>query len=229
LKHSLLVLAVIGSIVAASPANAQVMGMNLDRHAAEIGFIYKWYHRDLEPNPPAEAKWGVSTFYVRYGAVPWMTGSLEGRVSEYENDEFEGMHFRRYTLGGGATVRLYRYGAWEFAGSFHFNEVWDEDRSEYHFHKRTYGVIAGLQAGRRFEIGGQRLGVWAGPMYARDVGENYPWDAEEPLRSESQDNLAIAAGGEIVAIGFLTGSAYVVWADYLQARLSFGVHVGGKR
>ena len=59
-------------------ASAQILGPPLPKASFEGGYIYKWFHRDLEPNKPIEMDWEVASFYARYGVTDRVTLSLEG-------------------------------------------------------------------------------------------------------------------------------------------------------
>lgn len=226
-KNWLLITIGICALCCSGAAYAQIMGLTIPQRAVEIGYTHKWFHRDVEPGPVDEMKWEVGTLAVRYGALSHLTISFEGNMSSYENDEFPGFEFVRYTVGGGAVLEAWDQGPWSVSVCLHYNEVYDHDQSKSNFHKRVYDVIAGAQAGYRFEALGQRMNVWAGPVYVRDVGENYPWDANEPVRSESSGDFGIAVGSELVVVNYIAGNFHVVYADYLQARLRFALHIGG--
>lgn len=216
-------------IASASVATAQIMGVNLNRGALQMGYMHKWFHREMEPNMPAEMRWEVGTYFLRYGGFDWLTLSFEGGLLEFENDDFVGLKYRRFAVGAGVVTRFYRYRNWNLSGSFHYNEVWDHDDSPNHFHKRTRGTIAGLQIDRTFGYRGQSLALWMGPAYVVDVGENYPWDSTTPIRNESSSNFGIVGGAELVLFRHLAGIAYVVYADHLQPRLGVAYQVGGDK
>lgn len=213
----------------ASFASAQIMGPPLERGEVEFGYMHKWFHRDMEPYHPLEMKWEVNMLFARYGGFDWLTLSGEGLISGIEHDDFPGLRYQRFSLGGGITSRFYTLGPWSLSGCFHYNEVFDRDKSYYRFHKRTYGVVSGLQIGRTFEYRGQNADLWIGPMYIRDTGENYPWDSNEPIKNESSDDFGFAAGAHIVLFRHYAGVVNVVYADYFQARLGVTIRTGGAR
>lgn len=229
-KKSMFIIASICVLVGAmAEANAQIMGLTIPRRAIEIGYTYKWFHRDVEPAPIDEIKWEVGTFAVRYGAMSRVTISFEGYASRYESDDFPGLLFKRYTVGGGAVAEVWDGGPWSVSACLHYSEVYDSDRSKSHFHKRVYDVTAGLQVGYLFEPLGQHMNVWAGPVYVHDVGENYPWDTDEPIRSESKSDLGLAVGSEVVVFDYIAGNLHIVYANYLQARVRIALHLGGAK
>jgi hypothetical protein len=218
-----------GVLTMAPAATAQIMGPPLEPGVVEFGYMHKWFHRDMEPFAPTEMRWEVNTLFARYGGFDWLTLSGEGLISSVKHDDFPGMSYHRYALGGGVTARFYELGPWSFAGCFHINEVIDRDDSETRFHKRTYGVIGGLQIGWFYEYDDHRANLWVGPMYVRDVGETYPWDSNDPLQNESPDEFGFAAGAHVVLFKYATGMINVVYADYAQARLGFAISAGGER
>jgi hypothetical protein len=226
-KKGIFVVVIVCISIGAAAANAQIMGLTIPERGIEIGYTHKWFHRDVEPGPVDELKWEVGTFAVRYGVLSRLTISFEGNTTKFEHDDYPGFEFDRYTVGGGAVVEVWDRGAWSLSACLHYNEVYDHDLSKSHFHKRVYDVIAGVQAGYRFEPLGQRMNVWGGPMYVRDVADNYPWDANEAIRSESTGDVGIAVGSELVVLHHIAGSFHVVYADYLQARIRIALHIGG--
>jgi hypothetical protein len=214
----------------ASQAHAQVMGLPLERGSVQLGYAYKWFHRDMEPSYPSEMRWEVGTFTVRYGGFQWLTLSIEGRVSNVEHDEFAGLEFRRYAVGAGLEVRLYERGPWEVAGAFHYTEVWDHDDSPNHFHKRTRDVTTALLVGRSFDYRGQDVALWAGPAYVDDMAETYPWDSNEPIPNEASNDFGITAGAEVLLFRHLAGVAWFVYAaDYIQPRIGLACQFGGAK
>jgi hypothetical protein len=226
-QKGIFIVVMVCMLICAVAAEAQIMGLPIPPHALEIGYTHKWFHRDVETGPVDELKWEVGTIAVRYGALSRLTISFEGNTSLYKNDDFPGLEFERYTVGGGVVVEVWERGPWNLSTCLHYNEVYDHDISKTHFHKRVYDIIGGVQAGYCFEPLGQRMNVWAGPMVVRDVGENYPWDANEPIRSESSGDFGFAVGSELVAVNYIAGNFYVVYADYLQARIRIAFHIGG--
>lgn len=204
---------------------AQVPGPLLDRGVFEVGYTYKWFHRDMEPHPPVDKDWEVGALYVRYGLVRLVTVSLEGGVWEVTHREFEGMDYLRYTLGGGITVGLFEVRGILLSGSYHYNEVMDRDRSRFQFHKSTRGELLTIQAETGLRIRRIDATAWGGPAYANDESLNYLWGWSDPLRDESSDNWGVIAGVDAVAFDRLTFSAHVLYADYWQPRMQFGVRL----
>ncbi len=216
-----------GVLTMAPAATAQIMGPPLETGVVELGFMHKWFHRDMEPNHPSEMRWEVNALFARYGGFDWLTLSGEALISSFEHEDFSGLNFHRFSVGGGVTTRLYQWESWNFSGCFHYNEVFDREGTVSRFHKRTYGVIGGLQAGWSYDYRGHKLNLWAGPMYVRDVGETYPWDSNDPIRNESSDDFGMAVGAHVVVFRYGTGILNVVYADYLQARLGLALSTGG--
>ncbi|NIO29119.1 MAG: hypothetical protein GTO29_11270 [Candidatus Latescibacteria bacterium] len=219
-------LLIVLALYTSSAANAQILSSTLKSGEAELGYIHKWFHRDMEPNLPTEMRWEVSTLFARYGGFEWLTLSVEGAISIFDHEDFPGLKYRRYALGGGVAAKLYQYRQWAFAGCFHFNEVWDHDRSANHFDKRTRGVITGLQIIRSFTFRNHAADVWIGPMYVDDIGETYPWDSNTPIKNEASDNFGVAMGAHTVFFKHFAGLFYVVYANYFQARLGIALHLG---
>lgn len=209
--------------------SAQIMGPPLEAGVTEFGYIQKRFHRDMEPNHPREMQWKVTTLFARYAGYDWLTLSGEGLISDVKHDDFPGLRYQRFSLGGGVTSKLYGWRAWNLTGCLHYNEVFDRDHSANRFHKRTYGVIGGVQIGWSYGYRMLDANLWAGPMYVRDVAETYPWDANDPIKNESSGEFGFAAGAHVMLYRHAIGMVTVVYADYLQTRLGFAVSTGGER
>lgn len=212
-------------LVFQAAANAQVAGPVLERGVFEAGYTYKWFHRDMEPHPPVDKDWEVGALYVRYGLVRSLTISLEGGVWNVTHEDFEGMDYLRFTLGGGFTAGLFEVRDILLSGSYYYNEVFDYDRSPAQFNKNTRGETLTIQAEKWFEISRFDLAVWGGPAYVKDTSRNYIWGTNDPLLDESTENWGIIAGLNAVAYDRVTVAGYVLYANYWQPRFQLGVRL----
>jgi len=201
-------------------ASAQVIGPVLSKSSLELGYIYKWYHRDMEPNTPVEKDWEVASFFVRYGGTSRLTLSLEGGLWNVEHDDFPGMEFRRYTVGGGVGIRVLEVAGIGFSAFGHYNEVLDYDLSPPAFHKQTWGLNLGVLAEWSMTWKEQVLGIWGGPAYTLDESKNHAWNVRTfAYEDESATELGFVVGVNAVLWGRIVPSAHVVYADYFQGRI----------
>jgi hypothetical protein len=224
-----LAISVLGAFVIATGAlapRAQIIAPVLEKHAVELGYAYKWFDRDV-PAPVDEAQWEVASFFGRFGAFDWLTLVAEGGLWGIEHDDFPGQPYSRWVIGGGLSARLYRARHWDLTATVVYSEVYDHDDSDFRFDKRTRGWNAGVLAGSSFMFSGQRLDLWAGPMFVDDLIENYTWGFDEPLTSEPETQWGVAAGAYTVIFDYISGFAYVLYADHPQVRLGIGLRSRG--
>lgn len=211
--------------VGAFPSNAQIVAPLLEKHAVEGGYAYKWFDRDVPSLD--DAQWEVASFFGRFGAFDWLTLSAEGGLWGIENDTAPYQPYTRWVIGGGATAPLYRAQRWNLVATVTYNEVYDHDESDSRFDKRTRGWNAGVLAGTSFDWSGQRLDLWAGPMFVDDLIENYAWGLDDPITSEPETKFGGAAGAYAVLFDYISGFAYVLYADHPQLRLGISVRSRG--
>ena len=210
-------------VLTAVTARAQVMGPVLERHTLEIGITYKWYERDFESTYLGLENWSAGAIYFKFGACRWATFDFEGGISTVHHDDFPENDYRRYTIGGGITAKVYR-GRWvELSLSGHYSEIFDHDRSDNQLHKNTRDIISALQIEKEFVIGEQWLMVWGGPAFVYDQSRQYPWGTSNPVRNETSNNFGFVIGANAVVFQRLDIFANVVYADAFQPRLGAGV------
>lgn len=207
--------------------SAQVIAPPMEYKAAELGFTYKWFHRDVETGLIPEPQWETAAFYGRFAASDWLTITAEGGSWEVTHDDFPGQEYKRWTVGGGAVARAYSRGSLSVDATVTYNEIYDHDESTFDFDKRTYGWNAGviLDYGARFA--GQSVDFWAGPMYVDDAIENYPYGADQPVRSDPENHWGIAAGAYGLFFDHASVFSYVLFLDHPQARVGLALRFGG--
>lgn len=211
--------------MAATAADAQILGSSLDSGSFEIGYIYKWYRRDLEPVVPAENNWEVASFFIRYGAFDRLVFSLEGGIWDVTHDDFPDQYFRRYTVGAGVSIMLMSFRDIKVSCSVHFSEVLDHDRSEVHFHKWIRNITAGLFIERSLEVENQSIEMWGGLLYSTDKGETYAWGVPPPVKGESENNVGFGVGMSVLLFDHFAPFAHVVYVEYAQARLGLSLRL----
>ena len=226
-RRTAISLAFLFAILAPTPGWTQVLAPPVPQHTVDLGFVYKWYHRDMEPESPRENQWEVGTIYGRFGVFEWLTLSFEGAISNVEHEDFPDLVYRRYAVGAGATAALLTFAGFDLDATLQVNDVWDQDYSENEFHKRTHGVVASIFVARTIGAGDFSFDLWAGPVYANDYGDNYPWGAREPVRNESVDNVGVLAGASVLAWRHILLTGSVDWINYSQVRLAAAVRFGG--
>jgi hypothetical protein len=200
-------------------ARAQVLGPTLEDGDAELGYTYKWYHRDLEPKLTPDTRWEVGSFYFRYGAYSRVTLMVEAGLWSIDHQDFEAHAYTRYTVGGGVSVRIWEFRGVKLSAMGQYSEVMDYDKSDSHFHHRTRNVTAGVQGQHSFWFRKQRLGVWGALLYVYDDGRTYLWGTSSTLQFESQNNVGVGAGADLLLFDVLGGFVHFVYADYVQARV----------
>ena len=226
IRFAVLVVLMVAAVVIPAPtALAQVLGPTLDNGDAELGYTYKYYHRDLEPKLTPETKWEVGSFYFRYGAYDWVTLMLELGLWSINHEEFPEHNYTRYTVGGGVSVRLWKYRGVRLSALGQYSEVRDYDKSDLHFHHRTRNVTAGVQAEHSFWLRKQRLALWGALLYVYDDARTYLWGTQSTLQFESQNNVGVGAGADLLLFDVVGGFAHLVYADYVQARLGVMLRV----
>jgi hypothetical protein len=213
------------ALTAPAPATAQVLGPTLENGDAELGYTYKWYHRDLEPKLKPDTRWEVGSFYFRYGAYNWVTVLLEAGLWSVDHQDFPAHDYTRYTVGGGASVRVWEFRRVTLSVVGQYSEVMDYDASSSHFHHRTRNVTAGVQGEHSFWFRQQRLGVWGALLYVYDDGRTYLWGTDSTLQFESQKNVGVGAGADVLLFDVVGGFAHVIYADYVQARVGLLLRV----
>lgn len=206
-------------LAAATAARAQVLGPSLDPGRVELGYAYKWYHRDLESLVPEESRWEAASLFVRYGAFGRVTLSFEGGVWKIEHDDFPDQYFRRYTLGVGAGVKVWSFRGFTLSGSVHYSEIMDHDKSEFHFHKRIRSITGGLFVESSYSDWNQSFEWWGGLLYGLDKGETYAWGSPPPVEGESQNNVGVGFGVGAVLFEHFVPFGHVVYIEYPQARI----------
>jgi len=219
------ILCLLGFLLAnpVSLACAQVMSPSLERHTFEIGCMYKWYERDFESSFIGRENWSSGAVYLRYGACRWATISFEGGVSTVHNDDFEGIDYRRYTIGGGLTVPCYRRADWQVEVASHYSEIFDHDRSENEFQKDVRDFVFAIQVERFFSVRDQAVIVWGGPAYVYDRSLQYPGGTYLPRKDDTSHNLGFVVGANAVLFERVNVLLHVVYADTFQPRLGAGI------
>lgn len=215
------------AISASAPSSAQIVAPLLEKHAIEGGYAYKWFDRDF-PAPLHEAAWEVASFFGRFGAFDWLTLSAEWGLWNLDDGAAPDQPYTRWVIGAGATAPLYRAPRWHVVATVAYNEVYDHDGSKSRFDKRTRGWNVGVLAATSIEWSGQRVELWAGPMFVDDVVENYAWGLDEPITSEPDVKFGGAAGAYAVLFDYISGFAYVLHADHPQLRLGVSMRSRGR-
>jgi hypothetical protein len=213
------------SVLSATAGHAQVLGPSLESGSLELGYAYKWFHRDLESLVPEESRWETASLFFRYGAFGWVTLSFEGGIWNMEHDDFPGQYYRRYTVGAGASVDIWSYRGFAVSGSFHYSEIMDHDKSEYHFHKRIRSVIGGLFVETSYASWNQTFEMWGGLLYGYDEGETYAWGSPPAIEGDTDNNVGAGLGVGAVLFEHFVPFAQVVYIEYPQARVGFSLRL----
>jgi hypothetical protein len=214
-------------VLAATPALAQFVVPPMPRKAAELGYAYKWFDRDVESGPIDEADWQTATFYARFAPSDWLTISAEGATWDVTHEDFPGQEYRRWTVGGGANVRAYTRGRWSLDATVAYNEILDHDESPFEFDKRTTGWNVGAMVDCRLGLAGHSFDLYGGPMYVDDEIENFPYGADEPIESDPDAHWGAVLGASAVFFQHASAFTYVLFLDHPQARVGFALRLGG--
>lgn len=215
--------AIVAVAFSAAPVRSQVLGPGLERHRLEVGYTFKWYERDFESRYLGQEDWSTGAFYIRYGVCRWATMSFEGGIWTVEDDDFAGIDYERYTLGGGLTVRLWERPDWRIEISGHYSEIFDHDPSATQFHKNVRDMTAVLQVERTVPVRDQELIVWAGPAVVYNQSRQYPWQTTESVKNDTSNNLGFALGMNALLFERVDVFAHGVYADTFQPRLGAAV------
>jgi hypothetical protein len=210
-------------VVGVDLAPAQVLAPTLPRGEFELGYSYMAYERDLPPAEPVTKEWRLSALFARYGAFGFLTATVQGGTWHVWDEDFDGQRFRRYVVGFGLTARVYERGEYTVAASAHYLDVFDNEETVYRFRKRTWNVTAGVQAERRFPFDAHVATPWIALLYVHDEGITYPWGTPIAQEGASESDLGAAMGLHVNLFGWLVPSAWVVYADHWQGRVSIAV------
>lgn len=224
-------LAILMAALLVSPATAsfaQVVAPPLERRAAELGFSYKWFHRDVTSGQVSEIDWEVASIYGRYGAWDRLTISAEGGLW-FPRDDEDAREFSRWAVGGGLSVRLFQRDRWRLLATGTLNEVYDFDDSQYRSDERTVSWTAAVLADLALGSGAHRLDLWAGPMFVDDNTSVYAFNSPDPVDIETDPAIGLAVGAYGVLYEYMSGFAYVVYADYPQVRIGLSIRSRGAR
>ena len=207
------------TLILVVPARSQVLGPTLEDGDAELGYTYKWYHRDLEPKLTPDTRWEVGSFCFRYGVYDGVTVLMEAGMWSINHQDFPTHDYTRYTAGGGVSVRLWEFRGVTLSAVGQYSEVMDYDESKSHFHQRTRNVTVGVQGGHSFWYKEQRASLWGALLYVYDDGRTYLWGTDSTLEFESKNNVGVGVGADVLLLDVLGGFAHFVYADYVQARV----------
>lgn len=208
---------------AAPAARAQVLSPALDRHVFELGYTHKWYARDFGSTFLGETDWSAGTLYLRYGVCRWATIGFEGLVSTVNHHGFDGLDYRRYSVGGGIAAIAYRHGTFRVDVSGYYSEIFDHDRSENHFHKNLRDLTFVIQAEKFFTVDEQTVILWAGPAFVYNQSRQYPWQSTDPVKDDTFNNFGFALGVNAVLFEHISTFAHLVYADTFRPRVGVGV------
>lgn len=225
MARTLLVVLIV--LAGAWPASAQVLAPPLPRGVVDLGYTFKQFHRDMEPGPVDDHRWDVGALYVRYGAIDWLTLSFEGAFSNLDNEDSPGTLYRRYTVGVGATARVYRWRSMSVEAGFHYVEVFDNDLTPQQLHKRARGVLAGVFVSYPWTILEQVVQPWGGIVYSDDATDVLVPLVADPICRESVDNLGIAIGADLQFFEHVSVLLQGVYVNYWQGRFGIALRVGG--
>lgn len=219
------VLLVLSSVMGVSlRANAQIVAPVLENKAFEGGYAYKWFERDI--SAPQGAEWEAASLFARFGAREWLTIAAEAGLWDIDGNA-PASEYSRWVIGGAVSARIYQAQRFAVTATVTYNEVFDHDETENNSDKRTRGWNAGVLAGTSLATAGQRLDLWAGPMFVDDRIESYPFGLDEPVSYEPDTKLGGAAGLYAVLFDYVSGFAYVLYADNPQWRLGISLRSRG--
>jgi hypothetical protein len=170
--------------------------------------------------------WDASSLYVRYGAFSRLTFTAEGGLWSIDETVTT---YQRWVLGGGLTGLLYTRGRWAIDADFTYNEVYDHDESVQTTDHRTYGWNTGVLARGSFTVKDQRVDLYAGPMYVIDVAESYPFNTQDPVRSEPDQHWGACTGMYATLFDYVSGFAYVLFLDEPQFRFGVSLRSRGEQ
>lgn len=224
LIRTLLAVLAVGALTAA-PCRAQIVAPPMEKKAAELGFAYKWFHRDITSGQVSDISWDVGTLYMRYGASRRITFALEGGLWGIDAPDGADRSFTRWTVGAAVSASVVSRERWRLLATATFNDVYDLDQSSNNSDEKTRSWTAALLLDVPVLSGAHRVDVWAGPMFVDDLTEVFPFGSVEPVRLESDRTIGASAGVHAVVFDVVSAFAYGVYADHLQARIGAAIRL----
>lgn len=209
-------------LVCFNEIDGQVLGPELIKHKFEIGYVYKWFNRKLEPHYWVECDWQYRSLFMKYGVDQWLTLSAEGLILNCKSERFPERDYRGYRFGAGIISRIVEAKGFRIALSFHYNEILYFDRSDSACHKSARGFVAAIQVERTFSFYDQNITLWAAPTYACDEITQYLYGHYEPYVDKSLNNWGFAIGTNILLLSHIEPFVHIVYADFIQPRLGIG-------
>ena len=210
------------SLLLHSITSSQVLKQALPAKEFELGYQWKYFHRDLTHRMDAEAHWAYNSLYMRYGINKWITLSVEGGVNNVWFPEPEEGDYRVYIIGGGVTSCICDVRGFNIGLAIHYSEAVYFDRSLAIYHNVIRAVVAGVRIERALSLRKQNLTILILPAYIYD--ENAVYDCRIALSKteKSHNNFGVAAGVDLLLINHIGLFCHIVFADYFQPRLGFG-------
>jgi hypothetical protein len=211
------------TLLTADIARGQALGPGVRRGRLEIGYAHNWFHRDLRSELTSDFDWEVDLLYLRCGLHERLTVSAEGFIWEYdEGDRFPDRKYRTYHVGCGALLSVYEFPSLRIALAANYSERFWFDTSRSRYHKRTRSVVVAIQIGRAFSIAEGTITAWGGPAYVSDKLTDYPWGSYEGSQYNSFTDFGAVFGIDFLLWGRIHILPYLVYADYLQPRMTAG-------
>jgi hypothetical protein len=202
---------------------AQAVPFDGPRGAVEVGAVHERFHREMEPSAYSDTRWNITSILVTYRVAEWFGVGMQGGISTFNDEDFAGSEFTRYSVGAIGSVRALRRGAWDVGANARFLDTFDQDSSPTLLHKRVRSVSASVDVAYRFVVAGQSGTVWAGPLFVDDLVQTFAWDAVEAVETTSGGALGAALGGRVV-VRVIALFAYVNYVDDFQGGVGISLY-----
>lgn len=202
-----------------TPTFCQSIERLLDKKGVEVGCAFRWYDRYFASDY-GRIKWGINNLVLRYGFTEWLTGSLEGYISNNHDNKFPDRDYRDYTYGFGFGSKIWAIDNFQVIFGIHYLERLDFDRSANQYHKLQGCFFATLKFQQRFYLSSAELLLFLSPAFVRDQLDEYTPGCSGS--AVSVHNFGISIGFDILAYQHVHLVAQILFADYWQPRLGIG-------
>jgi len=197
------------------------MGPPIDSGKLELGYAFKFYHRNGSENTHGD--WANPVVYGRYAINRRLTVSGEGIIGLEYPDESALSDYRGIGVGAGLTAHVFEFEGNQVALSGHYFEILWIDRLQRGRHMDLRSVIASIQVQREFGWHEHEIVLWLAPSYIYDTALlYYPYPSISAAKYDTPNRFGLIIGSEVLLFRHLHPFLHLVYADYVQPRCGVG-------